>query len=82
MANNLMKVIAEEDGHCCVFNFFRSYGIIGQNNLSIKEAEKLADRIGVTPRTIYNWNRRIRDGECKCEKHAFCPNQRINAQKP
>lgn len=54
---------------------FQAYGIVGQNNLPMREAEKLADKIGVVPRTIYNWNRRIRDGECTCKNFILCTNR-------
>lgn len=74
MPNELMKLLAREQNFCCIFDMFHSYGIIGQNNLSMREAQKLADKIGVVSRTIYNWNSRIREGRCACTKQSSCPN--------
>lgn len=51
-------------GFCCPFAFFSAHE-------ESKEAY-LASLLKVTPRTIRNWRRRIRDGQLDCEQSASC----------
>lgn len=77
MANDLLKFLAENSDYCCSRMLLHEYGIKGQQNLSKESAQEIADKIGVTVRTIYNWNRRVRDLELVCEQNQNCTNHRL-----
>ena len=74
MANDLLKFLAERSHHCCPLKMLDVHGIKGQNNLTMEEAQAIADKIGVTVRTIYNWNKRVREQTIRCTGAPLCPN--------
>lgn len=59
MPNELLIVLARTSKQCCPFHYLESLGLKGQE-LNDRQAGYLADRLGVTKRTVYNWNSRIR----------------------
>lgn len=54
-------------GYCCVWIFFRQFGRTG----------KIADRLGLSPRTVREWRSRHTAGEFRCEKCQGCLKDRL-----
>lgn len=70
MANELLLSIIKGEGSCCTYRYLFNIQIRGIE-MNGRLAEYIADRIGVTKRTVYNWNRRVKNGEfiacAKCQ---------------
>lgn len=60
----LMQQLAEHEGYCCVRRLFKA-------NEHLTE-EVFAERLGVSPRSIRDWKKKIREGKCKCLELPTC----------
>jgi hypothetical protein len=65
MSDSLAVFLAQSEGHCCVHSFLVKYNIRGEENLSLKQAAEISLKLGVSWRTVYNYNKSIREGLCK-----------------
>jgi hypothetical protein len=63
---HLMQQLAEYTGACCVRKLL--------HDNKDKSPQELADRLGVTVRSIYYWRERARKGTCKCKNLPNCAN--------
>lgn len=54
-------------GYCCVWCFFRCFG----------RSSKIADRLGLSSRTVRDWRARFKAGEFKCTRCEKCLRDRL-----
>ena len=62
---SVLATITEGGGFCCPTAFLASWGIRGQEHIALLDADLIARRIGVHPRTVYKWNAAVRSGKWK-----------------
>ena len=62
----LMQQLAEAEGHCCVFMQFTEFTKRNYTN------EQIADRLGVTERTVRNWKKKLKEGTLQCKELLVC----------
>jgi hypothetical protein len=63
MANELLKTMARIEGCCCVHAFLQHYGVDGKETMSEQCAVAIAMRLGVSFKSVYRYNKRIREGQ-------------------
>jgi hypothetical protein len=65
MANDIIAFLVRTEGCCCIHSFFSKYGVTGEENMSLKRVSEISLKVGVSWRTIYRYNARIRNGTYK-----------------
>lgn len=59
-----MQQLAEYQGYCCVKVMIMDTGK--------ERSEDLADRLGVSQRSITDWRKKVREGDCVCKQLSTC----------
>lgn len=74
MAPNLLLRLVRACGFCCPYAFFRA--VRGRSH------GQVADRLGVHKQSIAYWRRKIKKGECQCERRNECALVRFKNEIP
>lgn len=61
----LLEIMAKGWNRCCEHSFLVHIGLNGKAPLKVGAARALASGIGVSLRTIYKWNAKVREGDYK-----------------
>lgn len=64
MPREVMKELVESIGYCCIRAYLK-------DNKKKGTREK-AKRLGVARQQIQYWNRKLRDGTCRCTRQKNC----------
>lgn len=62
--SRLIEELLEAEGACCLYGYLMQH--------SDKSSQELADHLGIAPRTIRHYRKKVVDGKLFCEKKKGC----------